>query len=297
MKKWNEVTASLLILVIAVSIFGFFHFYYSKTELAKQRELLIASSNGISKEKITNPYGGAIYAPDGILKDVQSHIYSNEFELAKSEIALLQDLLGRAEERQTALKAQKAEEDAIAAAVAAAAEKAKLEEEKRQAELKRLAAQKKTTARITTVTTATNTGTCSKNEYYIVTNVRTNYEYLYQGDPDCRTGEVVRTFRVATGRQEYLWNPSGWWYWGGTPTGKWRIISKEARSSTSIYGPWFLRLHYLAGGYVDSYALHGTDEPATIGTWASHGCTRHYNEDIIYLNSVLRVGTTVWTVN
>ncbi|MGH7633302.1 MAG: L,D-transpeptidase, partial [Gemmatimonadaceae bacterium] len=41
----------------------------------------------------------------------------------------------------------------------------------------------------------------------------------------------------------------------------------------------------------DGYALHGTDEPLSIGKAVSHGCVRLRNEDIAYLYSVVPVGT------
>ena len=44
----------------------------------------------------------------------------------------------------------------------------------------------------------------------------------------------------------------------------------------------------------DGYALHGTDEPLSIGKAVSHGCVRLRNEDIAYLYSVVPVGTPVF---
>ncbi|MBK5188069.1 MAG: L,D-transpeptidase [Gemmatimonadaceae bacterium] len=44
----------------------------------------------------------------------------------------------------------------------------------------------------------------------------------------------------------------------------------------------------------DGYALHGTDEPLSIGKAVSHGCVRLRNEDIAYLYSVVPVGTAVF---
>jgi lipoprotein-anchoring transpeptidase ErfK/SrfK len=44
----------------------------------------------------------------------------------------------------------------------------------------------------------------------------------------------------------------------------------------------------------DGYALHGTDNPASIGKAVSHGCIRLRNEDIDYLHSVVTVGTPVF---
>lgn len=44
----------------------------------------------------------------------------------------------------------------------------------------------------------------------------------------------------------------------------------------------------------DGYALHGTDEPLSIGKAVSHGCVRLRNEDIAYLYSIIPVGTPVF---
>ncbi len=44
----------------------------------------------------------------------------------------------------------------------------------------------------------------------------------------------------------------------------------------------------------DGYGLHGTDEPATIGQSASHGCVRLRNEDIETLFRIVPIGTVVY---
>lgn len=46
----------------------------------------------------------------------------------------------------------------------------------------------------------------------------------------------------------------------------------------------------LAGG---EYAIHGTNRPNSIGTFASYGCIRMYNEDILDLFERVQVGTPV----
>jgi lipoprotein-anchoring transpeptidase ErfK/SrfK len=43
----------------------------------------------------------------------------------------------------------------------------------------------------------------------------------------------------------------------------------------------------------DKYAIHGTNRPHTIGTFASYGCIRMFNEDIIDLFGRVGVGTEV----
>jgi lipoprotein-anchoring transpeptidase ErfK/SrfK len=54
--------------------------------------------------------------------------------------------------------------------------------------------------------------------------------------------------------------------------------------------PMGARVLTLSGG---QYAIHGTNKPASIGTYASYGCIRMFNEDIIDLFSRVQVGTEV----
>lgn len=44
----------------------------------------------------------------------------------------------------------------------------------------------------------------------------------------------------------------------------------------------------------EGYALHGTDEPRSVGAATSHGCVRLRNEDIDYLYGIVPVGTPVY---
>jgi lipoprotein-anchoring transpeptidase ErfK/SrfK len=41
------------------------------------------------------------------------------------------------------------------------------------------------------------------------------------------------------------------------------------------------------------YAIHGTNRPGSIGTWASYGCIRMHNHDIVDLFERVSVGTPV----
>lgn len=41
------------------------------------------------------------------------------------------------------------------------------------------------------------------------------------------------------------------------------------------------------------YAIHGTNSPASIGGFVSHGCIRMYNSDIQQLYRLVNVGTPV----
>ena len=44
---------------------------------------------------------------------------------------------------------------------------------------------------------------------------------------------------------------------------------------------------------IGPYAIHGTNRPDSIGTFASYGCIRMYNEDIVDLFDRVSVGTQV----
>ena len=46
----------------------------------------------------------------------------------------------------------------------------------------------------------------------------------------------------------------------------------------------------LAGG---EYAIHGTNQPGSIGGFVSYGCIRMYNQDIVDLFGRVSIGTTV----
>jgi len=44
----------------------------------------------------------------------------------------------------------------------------------------------------------------------------------------------------------------------------------------------------------DGYAIHGTNQPETVGRAVSHGCVRVRNEDIVKLYAMVEVGTPVY---
>jgi lipoprotein-anchoring transpeptidase ErfK/SrfK len=45
-----------------------------------------------------------------------------------------------------------------------------------------------------------------------------------------------------------------------------------------------------------NYAIHGTNNPASIGHFVSHGCIRMYNQDIMDLYDRAHVGTPVFVL-
>jgi len=44
---------------------------------------------------------------------------------------------------------------------------------------------------------------------------------------------------------------------------------------------------------LDQYAIHGTNRPGSIGTFASYGCIRMHNRDVVDLFDRVRIGTPV----
>ncbi|MHB9094655.1 MAG: L,D-transpeptidase family protein [Eubacteriales bacterium] len=73
-----------------------------------------------------------------------------------------------------------------------------------------------------------------------------------------------------------------------TPIGDWVIIEKQVDWG-GPFGVRWMRLNVPWGGY----GIHGTDNPSSIGTAASHGCVRMYNEDVTRLFSTVPMGTPV----
>lgn len=90
-----------------------------------------------------------------------------------------------------------------------------------------------------------------------------------------RNGSIYREYIVATGKPE---TP--------TPIGVFEIINKEIDPG----GPYGTRWLGLSAR---GYGIHGTNNPASIGTAASNGCIRMYNEDIEALFDMTVVGTPV----
>ncbi len=99
-----------------------------------------------------------------------------------------------------------------------------------------------------------------------------------------KNGVVERTFPVAHGKL-------GW----ATPVAVWRVGAKYYTGGVS--GPRKMRLFRQRGSrYVfTAYGIHGTNEPWVIGTRASHGCIRLYNDDVLDLFPRVPMGTMVVT--
>ncbi|WP_346231515.1 L,D-transpeptidase family protein [Parafrigoribacterium mesophilum] len=98
---------------------------------------------------------------------------------------------------------------------------------------------------------------------------------------------LVTTYSVATGT-------------GGTPTPHGSFYLTELLQPTNDgYGPYAFGLSAYSevlsdfGGGPGQIGLHGTDDAASIGRAASHGCIRMSNADIAALAALLPLGTPI----
>ncbi|GAB6169059.1 L,D-transpeptidase family protein [Clostridium carnis] len=72
-----------------------------------------------------------------------------------------------------------------------------------------------------------------------------------------------------------------------SPLGTWQITSKALMAGP--YGGYWLGLN----APWDTFGIHGTNRPGSIGTQASGGCIRMYNTDIKELFELVEYGTSV----
>ncbi len=72
-----------------------------------------------------------------------------------------------------------------------------------------------------------------------------------------------------------------------TPIGHWAIKTKAIWGGA--FGSRWMQLSIPWG----TYGIHGTNQPGSIGTRASHGCVRMLNRDVIQLYDLVQVGTPV----
>jgi lipoprotein-anchoring transpeptidase ErfK/SrfK len=105
-------------------------------------------------------------------------------------------------------------------------------------------------------------------------------------------GELVRIYPCAIGKEETpsplgtynMYGKSEWptWYWEGKaiPAGPENGLGARFLGISNDVHP-------------RGYGLHGTNEPDSIGTAASHGCIRTYNEYIEEMYETVEIGETV----
>lgn len=90
-------------------------------------------------------------------------------------------------------------------------------------------------------------------------------------------GEPVRKYPVAAGRPG-----------SETPVGTWKVIDKSDEPAPGTGTHW-LGLNVPCG----NFGVHGTDNPWSIGTYASGGCVRLHNAHIQEIYPLVPLGTRV----
>ncbi|WP_286138488.1 L,D-transpeptidase family protein [Bacillus sp. AFS055030] len=121
---------------------------------------------------------------------------------------------------------------------------------------------------------------------FIIINKTINRLAFYEN------GKLVREFKVATGRSEDL-----------TPEGKFKIVNKIVNrpyykdhipggDPKNPLGNRWLGLN-ARGTWGTTYAIHGNNNPSSIGTYASSGCVRMYDEEVEWLFDRVNKNTTV----
>jgi lipoprotein-anchoring transpeptidase ErfK/SrfK len=124
------------------------------------------------------------------------------------------------------------------------------------------------------------------DDYKIEINKTTRVLYLYD-----RSGKVIRTRKVATGKSKSL-----------TPEGTFEITQKFVQPGwrgipgghrDNPLGPRWLGLQ-VRGDSGRTYGIHGTKDESSIGKYASLGCVRMYNAEVIDLYNIVGFGTLVY---
>lgn len=123
---------------------------------------------------------------------------------------------------------------------------------------------------------------------------------LYLGSPDEKGSMYITTYRVGLGREDST--PTGSWivtpqnklknpkFWGASD-----LPPSEADDPKNPLGEFWIGLEGTDGHAVgkQSYGIHGTIEPDSIGKQASHGCIRLGNGDIDLVYEMLVEGKSI----
>ena len=108
--------------------------------------------------------------------------------------------------------------------------------------------------------------------YSMVVNTARRELSLYQD------GVLARTYPVGIGK---MVTP--------TPAGNYSIVSKMPNPGGPFGVMWL-------GLSKPHYGIHGTNNPASIGSYVSHGCIRMFNKDVLELARIVPVGTPVTVI-
>ncbi|KAA0548529.1 L,D-transpeptidase family protein [Bacillus sp. BGMRC 2118] len=135
-----------------------------------------------------------------------------------------------------------------------------------------------------------NTAFASSGTQLIIINKKTNKLAFYDN------GALVRTFSVATGRENSL-----------TPEGTFEIVNKiknrpyytkniPGGDPANPLGDRWLGLN-ARGTYGTTYAIHGNNNANSIGKYVSSGCVRMHNEEVRWLFDQVKLYTKVIITN
>lgn len=107
-------------------------------------------------------------------------------------------------------------------------------------------------------------------------------------------GKIIKTFPVATGK-EPSYTPEGLFKIHekvkNRPYYKERIKGGDPRNPL---GARWLGINVKINGKLSyAYAIHGTNNPASIGKYVSAGCIRMHNKDVIWLYDKVKMNTPV----
>lgn len=117
-------------------------------------------------------------------------------------------------------------------------------------------------------------------------------------------GQLAKTFRVATGKQIQGPRPTAATASANklTPVGDYTIGTRvrgmpyykeaiPALDPRNPLGTRWLGFSVYPGDGAAVWAIHGTNEPASVGHWASDGCVRMINKEIEWLFDQVQTGT------
>lgn len=129
----------------------------------------------------------------------------------------------------------------------------------------------------------------------IIVDTKDNYLYLIEG------AGKARRYGVAVGASGHAWNgvadlgrKARWPAWHPTDDMHSETPGLPRRVEPGPHNPLGARALYLYQNGRDTlYRIHGTSEPWTIGTQASSGCIRMFNEDVIDLYERVKPGSRV----
>lgn len=105
--------------------------------------------------------------------------------------------------------------------------------------------------------------------YAITVNLSARILTLYQDN------RIVRSYPVGVGK---MLTP--------TPTGTYYVANKRPNPGGPFGVLWM-------GLSLPHYGIHGTNNPASIGHYVSHGCIRMHNSDVLQLSQFAPIGTPV----